>query len=68
MRVAHLLRPSVKGKYEKGQKLGETGSSGMSTGPHAHIEIWRGKVDVSQLKDRKSVMRWLEDPISFFTK
>ncbi len=68
MRVAHLLRPSAKGKYEKGQKLGETGSSGMSTGPHAHIEVWRGPVAVDKLKGRSDVVKLLEDPVSFFTK
>lgn len=41
-RYAHLSKRTVKiGDYvQKGEKIGEIGSTGRSTGPHLHYEVW----------------------------
>lgn len=41
-RYAHLSKRTVKlGDYvQKGEKIGEIGNTGHSTGPHLHYEVW----------------------------
>ncbi|QCU89744.1 M23 family metallopeptidase [Thiomicrorhabdus sediminis] len=41
-RYGHLSQRSVKvgQMVQKGQKIGETGTTGRSSGPHLHYEIW----------------------------
>ena len=39
-RYAKGVRPGV--KVRQGQVVGYVGSTGMSTGPHLHYEVWQG--------------------------
>ena len=49
---AHLSKILVKkgDKVEKGQIIGRVGSSGRSTGPHLHFEVWKNGKTLNPLK------------------
>ena len=49
---AHLSKLNVKAKEEvsKGYKIGEVGTTGMSTGPHLHFEIREGGKPTDPIK------------------
>jgi murein DD-endopeptidase MepM/ murein hydrolase activator NlpD len=55
-RYGHMSRMSVSGgqRVRQGQVIGYVGSTGLSTGPHLHYEMFRG----GQLVDPRSV-RWV---------
>lgn len=59
---AHLsrIRPSVRAgaRLEIGAVIGLSGSSGLSTGPHLHYEVWQGSVaiDPAALHRQKQIV------------
>ena len=40
IRVLHCLRINATGDYQEGAIIGWTGNTGLSTDPHAHIDVW----------------------------
>lgn len=59
-RFLHLDKPGVVGKFKEGDLLGKTGNTGLSTGPHVHIDI--SKNGILNLNDRKNFI----DPEKYF--
>ncbi|MDR2794803.1 MAG: M23 family metallopeptidase [Holosporaceae bacterium] len=51
-RYGHLSKYEVKcgTKVKKGQIIGRSGSSGMSTGPHVHLELARNNITIDPLR------------------
>ena len=51
-RYAHLNRIDVKKgeKVTRGQRIGDLGNSGRSTGPHLHYEVRLGGVYVNPMR------------------
>lgn len=68
MRCLHLNEVPVVRKYKKGDEIGRTGNTGMSTGPHLHMDVWRVPINTSLILTKAGVEKYLVDPYAFFLK
>lgn len=62
-RFCHLSIRPEKRKFKKGEVMFFTGNTGLSTGPHLHLEVWKQAVNLTLLTSRASVFMYLEDPL-----
>lgn len=67
IRCLHLNQVPVKGAYRRGTPFARTGNTGNSTGPHLHLELWKGGYNVDVLQAKDTVLATLVDPFVFFT-
>jgi murein DD-endopeptidase MepM/ murein hydrolase activator NlpD len=47
---------SVGQKVKKGEKIALSGSSGVSTGPHVHYEVWKDEQQINPISYLKEVL------------
>lgn len=66
VRCAHLKSPISKATFRRGDLIALSGNTGMSSGPHVHMELWRGGYDYDTLLNEKTIRENLLDPHVFF--
>ncbi len=67
LRVLHLSRVPVVKTYLKGEIIAYTGNTGDSSGPHLHLDLWRGRtINTAKVYTRQGVLDNLIDPYAFF--
>lgn len=65
-RFLHLSKLMHTGAYKEGQVIGYTGNTGLSTGPHLHVDVWKTPIDARKIYTRAGVEANLLDPEVFF--
>lgn len=60
-RFLHLKRVPIRGKYTEGSILGYTGNTGLSTGPHCHVDVWHDNVR-TDIANQNNWQTLTEDP------
>jgi murein DD-endopeptidase MepM/ murein hydrolase activator NlpD len=67
MRVGHLQSIPTTGKYKTGDTFAISGNSGMSTGPHVHLDLWHRGFDLSVINS-KNFREWTLDFEAWYNK
>jgi len=66
IRCMHMKKVPNIGSLRRGTIIGYTGNTGQSTGPHLHIELWKGGYDYETLLDKDTILETLINPYVFF--
>lgn len=66
-RYMHLSQPVVQRSYKKGDTIGFTGDTGLSSGPHLHFDICLGKFSLTGI-DSTNFRKKFVDPLTMISK
>lgn len=64
LRILHLSRTVNRRIFSTGEVVCYSGNTGLSTGPHIHLEVWSCEYDATILYDVRKVRKYLLDPAS----